>query len=193
MTDIRKTFWVLFDEAASARAHFHTWWTLQNLASSEFKHTMNNHEIVDFFHVAFAGNYNLIFISLAKFFDRDDRSVGISKFRKELRREGHDELATSIESALHPIASDVRKILNIRNRSIGHNEEISKQRVYELNGITPNEIRSVIDAVCDVMNDVAAHLGIGNSISEGARLEKATLSMLAQLRNGEVSNVSATD
>ena len=149
MTDMTKDFWVLFDEASAARAHFHTWWALSNLARPEFYSTMNNHSIVDFFHVAHDGNYKLFFVALAKFFDRDPRVVGISHFRSMLREKGRDDIAGRIEDALTPLESDIRKILNIRNQTISHNDStLPRENVYEINGITPDRIRQLIDVFC---------------------------------------------
>ena len=185
MTATEKTFWILFEEAGAARAYFHTWWALRNLALPDFYKTMNNHKFVDFFHVANAGTYNLIFVSMAKFFDRDDRAIGISKLKEKLLEEGHNRLVDQINNALNPIENTIKKILNIRNKSIAHTQQdLATERVYESNGVTPDEIRSVIDVMCDIMNDAASVLGIQNSISEGTRLEEATRNMLVQLRNG---------
>ena len=76
--------------------------------------------------------------------------------------------------------------MRIRNKAIVHNDrDYPRAKVYKVNGITPNQIKDVIDKVCDVINHVAVELGYSNIIFEGARLEDATLNVLKVLRRGQ--------
>jgi len=88
MDEMNTLFWRAFEEASAARAHFHTWWALRNLALPEHYETMNKSEYVDFFHVANAGNFKLMFISLSKIFDRDTRVASISNLKQTLVKMG---------------------------------------------------------------------------------------------------------
>ena len=186
MTESRELLSILRDEAGAARAHFHTWWALRNMAIPEYFDTMNNYEFVDFFHVSNSGNYKLIFISLAKIFDRDSRTAGIVKLKNVLIDEGHQNLADEITNRLGKKEELIKKILRIRNQSISHNQsELPREKVYKINDITPDQIREVIDETCSVMNDIASAFGMSTVISDADRLEQATLNMLRQLKNGK--------
>jgi hypothetical protein len=73
----------------------------------------------------------------------------------------------------------VKSVLSIRNRSVVHNDHaVTRQEVYELNGITPNQLRGVIDAACSVINCSAQALGMTNLIFDNDRAERATLKLL---------------
>ena len=61
----------LSDEGGAARAHFHTWWALRNLALPDFYETMSDYTYVDFFHASNAGHYKLFFLALSKIFARE--------------------------------------------------------------------------------------------------------------------------
>jgi hypothetical protein len=56
--------------------------------------------------------------------------------------------------------------------------------VYKLNGITPNQIRALIDETTGAINHIARELGITNTIFESDRGERATLRMLETLERG---------
>jgi hypothetical protein len=68
--------------------YFHTWWALRNLAIPKYLSTMNSYEFVDFFHAASSGFFKLIFVSIAKLFDADDRTLGVRGFRELLSGSG---------------------------------------------------------------------------------------------------------
>ena len=187
MSEARDIVEHLIEEGTAARAHFQVWWVLRNVAVPRLLSAMDHPAYVDFFHASNSGHYKLFFIALSKIFDRDDRVAGISELKKALRAEGRTDLALYIASELKPIEQLVVRIMRIRDKSIAHTERrIPRTRVYKINGITPNQIRQVIDQVCSVINHVARDLGISNTIFQSARLEEATLRMLETLRRGIV-------
>lgn len=182
MNDLDRILWSLMEEATAARAHFHTWWALRNLALPEYLETMNNHEYVDFFHVSNSGHYKLFFVALSKIYDRDSRASGVSKLKDELEQAGWSVVAREVGSRLAAVLPLVRKVLGIRNKTIGHNETgIPRERVYKINAVTPDEIRQVIDVTCATINYVAEEVGLSNRISGPERYEKAVLNMLEVL------------
>ena len=72
----------------------------------------------------------------------------MSIFRTELRNEGYVELEEEISGKLEEKHELIQKIIQIRNQSIGHNQhDLPAKKVYEINGITPNQIRGVSDSV----------------------------------------------
>ena len=187
MSEARDITEHLIEEGTAARAHFQVWLALRNLAVQRLLPAMNDLSYVDFFHASNSGHYKLFFIALSKIFDRDQRVAGISELKKTLRADGRTDLALYIARELKPVEKLIVRMMRIRNKSIAHTERrMPRTQVYKINGITPNQIRQVIDQVCSVINHVATDLGISNTIFESDRLEKATLRMLETLRRGQL-------
>lgn len=185
MSEVQRILDDLMEECGVATAHFHTWWALRNLALPKFYEAMNDYTYVDFFHTSNTGHYKLFFVALAKIFDRDPRVSGISHLREALRIDGHEKLASELEAKLVPLESHVSRVLGIRNKTIVHNERaLSREKVYEINGITPDEIRDLIRSTRQAINAIADGLNLSNRISESERYEKATLAMLEGLEKG---------
>ena len=147
---------------------------------------MNNLDYVDFFHAANSGHYTLFLLSLAKLFDRDSRVAGMMELRRALRTEGRGNLALAVARQLKPHEATVKQVMTIRNRSVVHNEHaITRSKVYKLNGgVTPDQLRDLIDATCNAINQVASQVGIVDPIFESDRSERATLNMLETLARG---------
>ena len=172
----------LIEEGINARSHFEIWWTLRNLALPKYWPAMNDLGYVDFFHASNSGHYLLYFLALSKIFDRDPRVAGISELKRALRAEGRTSIALQVARELKPVEKHVKRMMNIRNRSIVHNDHaIPRSKVYEVNGVTPNQLREVIDTACGSINSAAKSLGITNTIFESNRAERATLNMLEAL------------
>lgn len=175
----------LIEEGTAARAHFQVWWALRNLALPKYLATMNDLNYVDFFQASNSGHYKLFFLALSKIFDRDSRVAGISELKRALRSEGQGSIALRIAKELKSIEPLVKRVMSIRNRTIVHNEHsMPRTKVYKINGITPNQLRLVIDTVCATINSAALGQGITNTIFENDRLELATLGMLERLDRG---------
>lgn len=184
MSDASTATVLLMEEGSAARGHFQVWWTLRNRAIPKYLTTMDDH--ADFFNATSAAHFKSFFVALSKIFDRDIRASGVTHLKEALRREGHSEVAESFEKAIEPLAALVQRIMNVRNRSIAHNERgLPRDKVFEIYGSSPNEIRSLIDSTCSAINDVAQALGISNSIFDDDRLERATLEMLEVLQKQE--------
>ena len=173
------------EDASAATVYFHTWWALRNLAVPEYLSTMNNTAYIDFFHASNSGFLKLTFISLAKLFDSDDRALGIRGLRRVLEASGYSREAKAIEQRFAPHTDLVTRVLGTRSRSVAHNEAaISRDQVYETYGVTPDEIRDLVSEVRNTVNELSQAIGSLNSISEGARSERAVLAMLEQLKRG---------
>ena len=177
---------VLIEEGIAARGHFQVWWALRNKALPRFYETMDNHEYVDFFHASNAAHYKVFLLALSKIFDRDTRVAGLREFRRALAEEGRTDLANYIEQSLFPLHDRIKAVLGIRSQSLVHNERsLPREKVYEINGITPNQISELIDTTCNVINNVATELGISNTIFDSDRGISATLRMLEVLELGK--------
>lgn len=185
LSTAREITFVLIEEGIAARAHFQVWWALRNRAIPKFVSTMNNFEYVDFFHASNAGHYKLFLLALSKIFDRDSRVAGLSELHRALKDEGREDLVNHIHEQLNPLRERITAIMGIRSKSLVHNERLlPRTKVYEIHGITPNEIRALIDKTAETINSVARELGITNTIFEGDRHERAAISMLETLERG---------
>ena len=187
MTTALKMLDHLIDEANAARAHFQVWWALRNLALPDFYDTMNDSGYVRFFHASSSGHYKLIFVALGKIYDSDTRSAGIMELKSALRAEERDDVAAKLESDLALMTPHVQRVLGIRNHTLLHNEHaIERAKVYELNGIKPDEIWELIDTTSEAINTVADALRHPFRISASRPYETATLAMLERLQRGGV-------
>lgn len=183
MSTVRNILEALMEEAVAARAHFQTWWALRNLALPTYYDTMNESSYVDFFHASNAGHYKLFFLALSKIYDRDERAAGLVSLREALRNEGFATVAEVLEQEVSPHTALVARVMGIRNKTIVHNEyAFSRERVYEINGVTPNEIRDLINVTCRILNDTARELGVSNTIFDSDRHERAVLQVLQTMQ-----------
>ena len=172
-------------EVSAATAYFHTWWGLTNTSLLDHYATMSDYRHVDFFHTAHAGFLALTFVSLAKLFDSDGRALGIRNIRTLLTESGFGTEAAELEDCFKPYSDLVRRILQIRNRSEAHNEaELSRDDVYRLYGVAPDEIRELITAVRNGMNSLASKFQVPTRISDGQRNENAVSALMEMLQRG---------
>ena len=56
--------------------------------------------------------------------------------------------------------------------------------MYQVNGVTPNQLRDLIDGTCQSINLAARDLGISDRIFDSDSTERATLKMLEVLAMG---------
>lgn len=186
MSNVLHVIHNLIDHGNCAQAHFQIWWALRNCALPEYSETMNDPDVRLFFHASNSGHYKLIFIELGKIFDRDQRASGIPSLKLMLRAEGKAGLADRIESQLAPLSEKVRRLVTIRARAIAHIEHSSTpKKIYEENGISPDEIREVMKEVVGAINEVADLVGCSNRITVEREFEESTLSLLAKLSAGK--------
>jgi hypothetical protein len=172
----------LIEEANVAEAHFQTWWALRNRALPEFYEVMNESSVREFFIASATGHFKLIFVALGKIFDSDTRAASVRTLRLELEKDGHGQIAVELGQALAASTEVIEKILAIRNRSVVHNESsIPRDKVYELHGVSANEIRAAIDALGTALNNVAQALRYPARVSVSNSFEEATLTMLRML------------
>jgi hypothetical protein len=187
MEDAQQIFWRVAGEASAARGYFHTWWALCDAAALNSDHLPAISRHADFFHACQTGFLTLTYVSLSKVFDRDTRSVGVKRLRKALMAEGHTAQAEAIESGLSPHKALVKRIRGIRHMSVSHNQaDLSTDEVFKVYPATPNEIRQLIDDVCDVMNIIAKAFGSTNEISDASRHENAVMKLLTALERKKI-------
>src|SRR5262245_21297920 len=162
MSDARTATTLLMEEGSAARGHFQVWWALRNRAFPKYETMMNEH--ADFFNSTSAAHFKSFFLALSKIFDRDTRASGVTHLKEALRKEGHSEVAERFDKAIEPFAAVVQRIMKVRNKSIVHNEwALPRDKVFERYGLSPDEIRSLIDLTCGAINDVAEPWGLATA------------------------------
>ena len=184
-TEVRKTFGRVRHDATHARVFFHTWWALVGIAMPEHRATMGNVAYVDFFHACRAGFLTLVFVSLGRLLDHDQRSLGLKHLHEVLVEHGYGKEGGLVDSLLSSNGDLIERIRGIRNKAAAHTDrEMTREDVYKKFGVTPNEIRDLVGAVVDVVNDVEESLySSGSLISSGERQERATMSLLRCLKD----------
>ena len=186
---IHHVFQRVQEEAMKSCAYFHTWWSLDQRGLSEYRSTINELMYVDFFRSAYSGFFDLFFVSLSKLFDRtqsgDQEVLGFKKLRETLNQHGFTEEAQLIKQRLEPKEEVIKRIRGIRNKAISHNEAaLTREAVFDLYPVTPNEIRELIHEIRDVLNEVGRRIDYPNGISDGERSERAVIAVLETLRRG---------
>lgn len=172
-------------ECIAAKSHFEVWWALRNRALPDYYSTMDDGNYVDFFIATSAAHYKCHFVSIGKIFDRDDRTVGVSRLKDNLKSEGRNDLVALIDDNLSKYNELISKLITIRSKSIAHNEfGLKVEDIYDKNDVKPNDIRALIEETSSTINELGNEYGISNVVFEKGRLEKATLNMLKTLKNG---------
>ena len=170
-------------EAGDARANFRVWRTL-DLSKGDRKrlNAMNDWAHVDFFHVAIWGTQALSFLSLGKIFDE---TKGVLKLRNIVRSLNDNELARDVDELYNGHGEVIKKIKRIRDKSVAHNDKAMDQRsLFDEVGITPNEMESLIEDVCRILNGAAGRQSFPNRISDDMRFKNAVHGLLDKLGNG---------
>ena len=171
-------------EASAARAFFHTWKALEiALGDTRLLATMNNYRYVDFFIVTMRGNFRLFFLSLGKIFEKSSRTLGLKCLANTLRSHGHVDLAEEIDKIVFEHSGTIKKIQQVRNESIAHSGLASMSEVFDRVGITANEIETLIDNLCGLLNTINERMGSSTGISKGKRNELAVQQLLETLHD----------
>ena len=163
-----------------AVAYFHTWRGIRGLGSMDQEAITAYSKYPDFFNACRSGFLALTFVSLGKLFDLS--GFGLQKLGKALYKQGLTKEANIVKS-IEPSNQDlVGRIRAIRNKSVSHNQPgMSRDDVHNAYGVTPNEIRGLVEEVRTALNEVGRGMGFPNAISDGSRQERAVNEVLRQL------------
>ena len=180
------------DEASAAHAFFHTWKAL-DIARGDTRllATMNDYRHVDFFTTSMAGNFRLFFLSLGKIFEKSSKTIGHKRLAKILRSNGHFDLAEEIERVEFHHSSTIKKIRKVRNKSIAHSCLASTSEVLDCADITPDEVETLIDKLCGLLNAIGERMGFPDGISKGERNELAVQQLLETLHDNRFPRTDA--
>lgn len=110
------------DGATHARAFLHAWWALVGMAMPKHRATMGNLAYVDFFHACNAGFLTLVFVSLGRLLDHDQRSLGLERLHEVLLEHGYGKEGGEVDSLLSSKGDLIERIRGIRNEAAPHTD-----------------------------------------------------------------------
>ena len=192
--DIIKVIKDLVQEGMAAREYYQIWSALR-LRQEDFpyyKDTLMHPDYRDFFSTSSTAHFKLIFISLGKIFDPRPKTSSIHNLKKALKKANRVDLVTYIEEKLGNQDEILRKIKNIRNKSIAHNQRNpSKQEIYKMNPVAPDELCPFIDETCEVINQLAQKFCL-STMCTSDRVKQSTLEVLRALTATKVTDQKGT-
>ena len=166
-----------------AQANFHIWKALNlSKGDSKYRNAITDWEYMDFFDAVIWGSQTLVFLFLGKIFDKRKDTLRVGDLARRLN---DDQLQNDFDSLNKKHKEVIEKVMMVRNRAVAHNEKGNDDvRVFQEAGVTPNEIESLIDDVCIMLNAVADRESISNLISKELRFKNAVHSLLDRLSTG---------
>jgi hypothetical protein len=94
-----------------------------------------------------------------------------------------EQLSRDIDKALLPYQTVVKMVLDIRSQLIAHTQmDQTDSSVLERNGITPIEIKDLIETAKDVLINVASNLRVNNLCFRKGFYNESTLNVLVKLK-----------
>ncbi|MDE0694444.1 MAG: hypothetical protein OXH76_01255 [Boseongicola sp.] len=175
------------DDASAARAFFRTWKALDVArGDAGLLATMNDHRHADFFITTMDGCFRLVFQSLGKMFDRNQRTASLGLLSRRLSQGGHGDLAQELEGLLSEHGGTIKKIMSVKGKSVDHDNLASANGLLEDAGVSRVQIEELIDESCRILNRIGARLGLPERVSEGERYEQAAQHLLETLRDSRL-------
>ena len=185
--ELRQTLQRIRQEASAARAFFHTWNALSTArGDTGLRATMNDHRHVDFFFTSIEGSFRLFFLRLGKIFDKSSETVIIGFLSEKLREGAFADITQEIEEITSNHDGTITKIRLVRNRVVAHNDLASTNEVFENAGIAPNQVETLIDTLCGILNNIDERVGFPDRISERNGNERAVRHLLKTLHDSRL-------
>lgn len=173
---------ISIDEAVR---HREIWWELgcaQNRSKfiNEFKSKRFNH----FLHASYEAHAITMYLALGRVFDTDTRTSSFKTLKESLRSLGHIELVETIENQLKPYSELVKKVLDIRSKTVAHSDlSHTESLVMKANPITPDEFKLLINQTRETYYDVLRYFSLTTTQLEDGIFSESTLNILDQLKN----------
>jgi hypothetical protein len=172
---------ISIDEAVR---HREIWWELgysknRSKFKNEFRSTRFNH----FLHASYEAHAITMYLALGRIFDSDSRSSSICTLKKNLKSSGHIGLVKAIETQLKPYSELVKKVLDVRSKTIAHTDlSHTEYLVFRNNSITPDELKALIHQTRETFYDVLRHFNLTTTQHEDGIFSESTLNVLDQLQ-----------
>lgn len=172
---------ISIDEAVR---HREIWWELgysQN--RSKFKNEFASKRFNHFLHASYEAHAITMYLALGRIFDPDTRSSSFSTLKVNLRSLGHLELVKTIENQLKPYSELVKKVLDIRSKTVAHSDlSHTESLVLKANAITPNELKLLIHQTRETYYEVLRYFSLTTTQLEDGIFSESALNMLDQLQ-----------
>lgn len=167
-----------------ASSHYEIWWALGFSENREKYRDVFEHADFNYFlHTSYVANEIAMFMALSRTFDSCDKSSRMRELKVQLNEAGIDHLAKDIDEALLPHQSIVKKVLDIRSQLIAHTQmDQTDSSVLKRNGITPKEIKELIETAKAVLMKVSSTLRVNNLCYKKGFHNESTLHVLSKLK-----------
>ena len=100
-------------------------------------------------------------VSIYQLFDRDSRTKSLQRLIEELRT-SDATLAQGLQSKITAQHAALQKLFHIRCNVYAHrNKSQSPEALFTTVGLTPRQMRAVVDLAQDVVSDLAVASGVG--------------------------------
>ena len=107
------------------------------------------------------------------------------RVRNLARRLNDDQLRNDFDSLNEKHKEVIEKVKCIRNKTVAHDDkDCDDVRKFEEVGVTPNEIKSLIEDICKMLNATVEMESFTNRIPEELCFKNAVHSLLDRLGNG---------
>lgn len=174
----------LVHEGIAAISYYQVYSVLRKKEYLAQQEILGHGDFKDYFHASHTAHFKMIFITLGKIFDKDPKAASMKELIKALKKEEKDDLVTHIENKLgpqtdiHKRIDTIKKIEEIRNKSIAHNQRNpSKKEIYENNPVERDELGCFIGVTCEVINHLASKFDL-SGISTSGRAKRSMLKIL---------------
>ena len=112
----------LVQEGIAAISYYQVYSVLRNKEYLAQQEILGHGDFKDYFHASHTAHFKMIFITLGKIFDKDPKAASMKELIKALKKEKRHGLVKYIEKKLGPQTDIHKKIEEIRNKSIAHNQ-----------------------------------------------------------------------
>lgn len=139
--------------------HYEVWWALGSASKEKYRKTFSHSEYALFIEASLIAHQMAMLMALGRLFDTDSRASSMKSLKTELENNGNTEMLSIIKDTMAPYNNLVKKIINIRCSIIAHTQTNSTDNdVLIRNGITPSEIKNLIDSATKVIGKIAFKL-----------------------------------
>ena len=174
----------------SAQAAYEVWFTLasEEKAYREFAAELKNYLYSSFFISVTNAHFSLMIVEIACLFDRNKRALSFSRLQESLEEDGRSDLAKRIDFELSSFENLVRNIKGIRNKIVAHHDlSMTEQEVFNQFGVTPNEIRDLLNTVNELTKSIYKEIVSSETaypLARPGRFEESTFHVLGTIRDG---------
>ena len=172
----------------SAQADYEVWYTLagKDKGYEKYSAVLQDNLFRDFFDSVLNAHFKVMFIDIACLFEPHERASSFYGLKKLLRDDGYHDVADRIECAISSHKDLIERIKGNRDKRIAHHVATwSEEQMLKKFGVTPNEIRSLLEAFNELLKMIYKDVVSPNTAYPIARLdrfEEATIRLLQILK-----------